>query len=150
MNGRILAFLCLFFVSATVVWPQAAVQVKRPGDAYRSSLDSTLHVLESVDIGDSAPKEPRKLRVGDSVMIRVTYDPKKTPVKVVELRFSRRNMEAMEAAKVVVDGNQKDGTQSLAATVRAVSEKTCNVAVFCELEDGTVKNLYFPFDIVGK
>jgi hypothetical protein len=153
-RGWSLVIACLLIVAATS--PRLAAQEKPPGERLTSSLETTLHILGPVPITDEKhaanEAEATKVKVGDKVLIRITYDPAKMPVKEVELRFASKRMAACEIVRApqARSKNKKEATDSVAIVVRATAAKSCTAGIDCTLADGSKKTLYFMFEIEAK
>ena len=138
-------------------------QDKAANRVLTSGLSNNLLILDAVPIDHkdhtSNSVEARAIKTGDKILIRISYDSVKSPIKEVELRFSNKQMSAIEINKVLRDPldnkdktDKTDKTDTFSTMVKAIeaSDMPAVVAIQCTLEDGTKRVLFFKFKIQQK
>jgi hypothetical protein len=151
MSTRLLA-AGLAFTFVLVLPCRSSAQNAPKSYSYLSkTLEQTIRILEPVAITNkdyAANKGVRhKIKVGDKVIIQLSYDSAKSAVEKVTVRFASRRMEVYEIGKVPNCAGKEKTTECVAVVVKATQEKNCAVAICCDLKDGSVTHLVFTFDI---
>lgn len=155
-------------IMVTLLWVGAALmaddqpknekdkKIDESGKPVMAELQGEFHVHDPVPLTGPVPAVLRSARVGDKILLQVTYVPDgaimpkkvtaraETPaVGVLEIINSGKPIAALKPGQ---KAEGKDG-HYFAVLLKANSPGDCAVQVNCEMSDGTTKQVPFQFKI---